>query len=120
MDDAASAEFFAVRIHFKLYIEVTERDLWSVRWHILMRKKCHPFHVLCRKYKTRECRLCPNKILTYERVRQVPSGDKLLLAFGGSTAFSSDEVARSVKQQRIYTGDSHPVVYTLEIAPSGP
>ncbi|KIM82368.1 hypothetical protein PILCRDRAFT_785988 [Piloderma croceum F 1598] len=48
----------------------------------------------------------------------VTSGSNLLLAFSGSTAFSSDGTPSGQTQETVFTGSSHSVDYTLAITAS--
>ena len=45
----------------------------------------------------------------------VTSGSDLLLAFGGSTTFSSDATPSGTAQETVFTGSSHSKTYTLSI-----
>lgn len=46
---------------------------------------------------------------------QVASGSQLLLAFGGSTAWTSDGTPSGTVQETIFTGSGHAVDYTIAI-----
>ncbi|EJF67147.1 ribonuclease T2 [Dichomitus squalens LYAD-421 SS1] len=48
----------------------------------------------------------------------VSSGSDLLLAFGGSTAFSADDTPSGSTQETVYTGSSHSETFTLSIVSS--
>ncbi|CDO73108.1 hypothetical protein BN946_scf185007.g162 [Trametes cinnabarina] len=53
------------------------------------------------------------------RIRlQVTSGGNLLLAYSGSTTFSSDKTPSGTDQETVYTGGSHSKTYTLSIISS--
>lgn len=46
---------------------------------------------------------------------QVSSGGSLLLAFGGSTSFTSDAVPSGTTQEAVFTGSSHSQDFSLVI-----
>lgn len=48
-----------------------------------------------------------------ERLTQVSSGDSLLLAFEGSTAFTSDSVPSGTAQETVFTGSDRAQDFTL-------
>ena len=48
----------------------------------------------------------------------VTSGSDLLLAYSGSTSFSSDATPSGSTQQTVYTGSSHSKTFTLSIVSS--
>ena len=52
------------------------------------------------------------------RVLQVTSGSNLMLAYQGSTDFSSDATPSGTDQETVYTGTSHSKTYTLNIISS--
>lgn len=53
-----------------------------------------------------------------DELAQVSSGSSLLLAFSGSTAFSSDASPSGDAQETVFTGNSHSKAYTLAIVAS--
>ena len=49
---------------------------------------------------------------------QVASGSNLLLAYSGSTEFSSDDTPSGTDQETVYIGSSHSKKFTLNIISS--
>ena len=49
---------------------------------------------------------------------QVASGSNLLLAYSGSTDFSSDDTPSGSAQETVYAGSSHSQTFTLNIVSS--
>ncbi|KAJ3477064.1 hypothetical protein NLI96_g10720 [Meripilus lineatus] len=58
---------------------------------------------------------CGSGVSTASSFSAVTSGSKLLLAFSGSTAFTSDSTPSGTVQQTVFTGSSHSVDYTISI-----
>lgn len=54
-------------------------------------------------------------MLMFLSIQKVSSSGNLLLAFGGSTSFTSDSSPSGTDQETVFTGSGHSVDYTISI-----
>lgn len=58
---------------------------------------------------------CGSGVSSASTFSAVSSGGTLLLAFEGSTAFTSDSTPSGTDQETVFTGSAHSKDYTIEI-----
>ncbi|KAF7365959.1 Ribonuclease Le37 [Mycena venus] len=86
-------------------------ELWCQRRRVDVREWHFAQHIYCREFYPLSIYQRPR----LRRILQVQSGSQLLLASGGSTAFSSDGVPSGETVFSVFTGSSHAHAYTLAI-----